>query len=81
MFDVHILSINVSIHYISVLIKYFFPVENHLDYDYERERECVCVTGNTYVMADLLPASPAGNRVCRLIRVNTRECKLFQFSA
>lgn len=27
MFVVHILSINVDIHYISVLIKYFFPVE------------------------------------------------------
>lgn len=25
MFDVHILSINVDIHYVSVLIKYFFP--------------------------------------------------------
>lgn len=67
MFDVHILSINVGIHYISVLIKYFFfPVENGLDCMYMKEDESVCetqsvllqrhnihVTGNTYVMADL----------------------------
>lgn len=42
MFDVHILSINVDIHYISVLIKYFFPVENGFDYMCVRKKESVC---------------------------------------
>ncbi len=39
MFDVHILSINVDIHYISVIIKYFFPVENGCDCIYMKEKE------------------------------------------
>lgn len=41
MFDVHILSINVDIHYISVLIKYFFSRGKSLGLClYEREGEC-----------------------------------------
>lgn len=42
MFDVHILSINVDIHYISVLIKYFFS-RGKTPWLYEYEYECVCV--------------------------------------
>ena len=44
MFDVHILSINVGIHYISVLIKYFFSRGKWLClYVYVWKRLCVYV--------------------------------------
>lgn len=42
MFDVNILSIIVDIHDISVLIKYFFPVETCSDRICMKESENVC---------------------------------------
>ena len=48
MFDVHILSINVDIHYISVLIKYFFSRGNLLWLCVWKETVHVCVCSRYY---------------------------------
>lgn len=50
MFDVNILSIIVDIHDISVLIKYFFPVETCSDRICMKESENVCVKTNKYFL-------------------------------
>lgn len=64
MFDVHILSINVDIHYISVIIKYFFfPWKLHRLNVFEIE-VCVCVRIQIAVKSNLFSFSSAPQHAC-----------------
>lgn len=88
MFDVHILSINVDIHYISVLIKYFsrghwFDCYVHSEIQsYVVLKQCdnIHVTGTTYIMAEQQPASPAGKPSVLVTTTTSKHTCLYTVS-